>query len=54
MSASSRKNMGRTKGNHQRYSYAEQLWESSLKFVGSKYKSYIVYLDNFSLIFLQC
>ena len=25
MSASSRKNMGRTKGNHQRYLYAEQL-----------------------------
>ena len=37
MSASSLKNMGRTKGNHQRYLYAEQLWESSVKFIGSEY-----------------
>ena len=40
--------MGTTKGNQQHYLCAEQLWESSVKFISSKYKSYIVYLDNFT------
>ena len=36
LSASSRNIMGKTKGNQLQYLYAEQWWESSVKFIGSK------------------